>query len=420
MAKRYTRRQWEDLQASFPIEDRTPYELSPDLPGTVAPNLLPEVSALAEEREVAEAETAKVEEEAGAEISFLENVISNARRLATGEIEAINQSTVTERRDDAGDEETFTASDGKVFTDRNAFNLYQQELDRVAREEALATRGRKSAFDILREEFNRYGLGFLIEDSEKLARQGISPEEFEIGLRNTKAYQERFAANAKRQAAGLASLTPAEYLALEDAYQRTMRQYGLPKSFYEKTGIGNQPELDNLIAADVSPSELEDRVQLAVERVNNASPEVLRSLEEFYPGISKANIVAYVLDPQRALPLIQRQVRAAELGGEALRAGLRTGVQRAEELERIGITQGQAREGFQAIAGGLERGSQLASIYGESPYTQETAEQEVFGLAGAPEAGRRRKRLTQQEQAAFGGQTGITGGALARDRAGAI
>lgn len=320
----------------------------------------------------------------------------------------------------AGGVETFTASDGKTFTDRNAFNLYQQELDRQAQEEASAFRGRKSAFDLLREEFNRYGLGFLVEDSEKLARQGLSAEEFAIGLRNTKAYQQRFAANTKRQAAGLASLTPAEYLALEDAYQGTMRRYGLPRSFYEKTGIGNQPELDNLIAADVSPAELEDRVQLAVERVNNASPEVLRSLEDFYPGISKANIVAYVLDPQRALPLIQRQIRAAEIGGEAMRAGLRTGVQRAEELERMGVTQAQAREGFQTVAEVAPRGSQLAEFYGEGPYTQEVAEAEVFGTAGAAEARRRRERLVGRERAEFAGSAGTFQGALARDRAGAI
>lgn len=318
------------------------------------------------------------------------------------------------------DIETFVASDGKVFTDINSFNLYQQALDTAAKESATALAGRKSAFDLLREEFNRYGLGFLIEDSEKLAKQGLSAEEFSIGLRNTKAYQQRFAANAKRQAAGLSTLTPAEYLALEDAYQRTMRQYGLPKSFYEKSGIGNQPELDNLISADVSPAELEDRVQLAVEKVNNASPEVLRSLEEFYPGISKANIVAYVLDPQKALPLIQRQVRAAEIGGEAMRAGLRTGVQRAEELERMGVTQAQAREGFQTVAEIVPRGSQLAEIYGEAPYTQEVAEMEVFGTTGAAEAKRRRERLVGRERASFTGSSGAFQGALSRDRAGAI
>lgn len=335
------------------------------------------------------------------------------------EPEVVNEDVVVEEDEDTG-LASYVASDGKKFTDINSFNLYQQAIDRQRISDERAQAGRKSAFDLLREEFNRYGLGFMVEDSVALAKSGVSENEYSIKLRNLPSYKTRFGANAAREKAGLSALTPAEYLSLEDQFQRTMRQYGLPKSFYEKTGTGNQPELDALIAADVSPSELEDRIQVAVERVNNASPETLKALEDFYPGISKANIVAYVLDPQKALPLIQRQVRAAELGGEALRAGLRTGVERAQELERMGVTQGQAREGFQTIAGELPRGSQLAQIYGQEPYTQEVAEVAEFGLAGAPEARRKRQKLSELERASFSGQTGIAQGALARERAGQI
>lgn len=326
--------------------------------------------------------------------------------------------TVTGQTGNQGREQKFTASDGKVFTDQNSFNLYQQAIDQQKIADERATAGRKSAFDLLREEFNRYGLGFMVEDSIKLAKSGVSEDEYAIKLRGLKAYQDRFGANAAREKAGLSALNPAQYLALEDQFQNTMRRYGLPKSFYEKTGVGNKPELDSLIAADVSPAELEDRIQTAVERVNNASPETIKALEDFYPGINKANIVAYVLDPQKALPLIQRQIRAAELGGEAIRAGLPTGVERAQELEKMGITQGQAREGFQAIASELPRGQQLAQIYGQEPYTQAVAETAEFGLAGAPEARRKRQKLGELERAAFSGQTGIAQGALARERAG--
>ena len=327
---------------------------------------------------------------------------------------------VEEEVDVEEDTQTYVASDGKKFTDINSFNLYQQGIDRQRIADEKAEAGRKSAFDILREEFNRYGLGFMVEDSVALAKSGVSEDEYSIKLRSLPSYTQRFGANAAREKAGLSALTPAEYLSLEDQFQRTMRQYGLPKSFYEKTGIGNQAELDALIAADVSPAELEDRIQIAVENVNNASPETLKALEDFYPGISKANIVAYVLDPQRALPLIQRQVRAAELGGEALRAGLATGLERAQELEKMGITQKQAREGFQAIADELPRGSQLAQIYNEEPYTQQVAEAAEFGLAGAPEARRRRQKLSELERASFSGQSGMAQGALARERAGQI
>jgi hypothetical protein len=101
-------------------------------------------------------------------------------------------------------------------------------------------------------------------------------------------------------------------------------------------------------------------------------------------------------------------------------SGLTAGATRAEELARYGVTGEAARQGFQTIAEILPRGSQLAEIYKQSPYTQTTAEQEVFGLAGATEASKRRKQLTQLETAAFSGTSGAAGGALGRERAGAF
>lgn len=277
---------------------------------------------------------------------------------------------------------------------------------------------RKSAFDLLREEFTRYGLGDLIGDTLALAQEGISPAEFSLRLRQTEPYKKRFAANETRIKSGLRALGEAEYIALEDQYQNIMRQYGLPKSFYSTGVAGRQTELEKFIEGDVSPAELESRIGTAVNRVKNASPEVLNTLAQFYPGVTQDNLVAYVLDPQRALPEIQRQVQAAEIGGAATRFGLAASRAKAEELAAAGVSREQAQQGYQTIAEILPRGGQLASIYKESPYTQATAEQEVFGTAGAVEAAKQRKKLTQLEQASFSGQAGM--GALARDRAGAF
>jgi hypothetical protein len=92
---------------------------------------------------------------------------------------------------------------------------------------------------------------------------------------------------------------------------------------------------------------------------------------------------------------------------------------RAEQLGTYGVDKATAEKGYGAIGGGLERGSQLASIYGEDPYTQTTAEEEIFNLQGAQGARKQRQKVTGLEQAAFAGKTGVTSGALARDRAGA-
>lgn len=281
---------------------------------------------------------------------------------------------------------------------------------------------RKSAFDLLREEFTRYGLQDLVGDTQALAVEGVSPAEFTLRLRQTPTYVARFSANADRIKAGYRSLSEAEYITLEDQYQRTMRQYGLPESFYKTGTVGRQPELEKFLAGDVSPAELEDRIQLGVNRVQNASPEVLSTLEQFYPGVNKSNLLAYMLDPKKALPDIQRQVQAAEIGGAARMAGggLTTNLADAQYLASYGVDQAQARTGYQQIAGGLERGSQLSSMYGQTPYTQTTAEQEVFATGGAVESRRKRQKITGLEQATFGGQSGLSSSALNQGRAGAF
>jgi hypothetical protein len=58
-------------------------------------------------------------------------------------------------------------------------------------------------------------------------------------------------------------------------------------------------------------------------------------------------------------------------------------------------------------------------MYGENPYTQTTAETEIFGLAGKTQAATQRKKVTGLEKATFSGQSGATSSALVRDRAGA-
>ena len=289
----------------------------------------------------------------------------------------------------------------------------------AAAQEAKRAAG-QSAYDLLFEQFNQYGLGSLVESLRGFIVDGLSPAEFTLRLRDTDAYRKRFAANQQRIAKGLRALSEAEYIGLEDQYQNIMRNYGLPASYYARGEMGRQEGFERFIAGDVSAAELEDRIQTAQNRVINAAPEVSRALREFYPDISNGDILAYTLDPEKAITEIRRKVTAAEIGAGALMAGLATGAARAEELGRYGVTGEQARAGFQTIAQVLPRGSQLAEIYKQGPYTQTTAEQEVFGLAGATEAAKKRRQLTELETAAFSGSAGITGGALARDRAGAI
>jgi len=277
---------------------------------------------------------------------------------------------------------------------------------------------RQSAYDLLYSQFKLYGLEALVEPLKGLITSGASPSEFTIQLRETDAYKKRFAANAQRIQKGLTAISEAEYLGLEDQYQNIMRNYGLPAEYYTRGDMGVQEGFNKFIANDVSAKELEDRVLTAQQRVLNANPEVLASLKAFYPDITNGDILAYTLDPTKGLTDIKRKVTAAEIGGAATQAGLGLTGTRAAELGAAGITKEEAQKGFQTVAEVAPRGGQLAEIYKQSPYTQTTAEAEVFGLAGSTEAAKQRKKLTSLETAAFGGSAGA--GAIARDRAGVL
>ena len=277
---------------------------------------------------------------------------------------------------------------------------------------------RKSAYDLLYAQFKQYGLESLVEPLKDLITSNTPPSEFVIKLRETEAYKKRFAGNAERIKKGLAAISEAEYIGLEDQYQNIMRNYGLPDKYWAKDAMGTQQGFTNFIGNDVSAAELEDRIMNAQNRVVNSNPEVSAALKQFYPEITNADILAYTLDPTKGLEDIKRKITAAEIGGAAIQSGLQTSLTRAEELRKYGINKETAQQGYGAIGSSLLRGSQLASIYGEDPYTQKTAESEVFKIPGAEEARRQRQKITGLERAAFSGQTGLTSGALERDRAG--
>jgi len=190
---------------------------------------------------------------------------------------------------------------------------------KLAAEEKI--RQGQSAYDLLFTQFAQYGMGALVEPLKQFIQQGISASEFTLRLRDTDAYKKRFAANAARIAKGLSALNEAEYIGLEDQYQNIMRQYGLPASYYTRGDMGRQEGFEKFLANDVSAAELEDRVITAQSRVLNANPEVLASLKQFYPGIGDGDILAYTLDPEKALTDIKRKVTAAEIGGAAMQRG---------------------------------------------------------------------------------------------------
>jgi len=287
--------------------------------------------------------------------------------------------------------------------------------------------GRVSAYDILVAKFKEFGLESLVTDAKNAILNSDSDAERTLALRSSKGYQTRFAANAKRIANGFAAIDEGTYLALEDAYQSIAQNYGMPEKYYKRGELGVQQYFEDAISKNIDPQTFEERI-VEGRKVLNANKATLDAAKQFYPTLTDGDFLEYVLNPKNALVDIKRKVTAAEIGGAANIAGLNLGkspeetaasLARAEMLAGYGVTKEVAMSGFQTVADAT-RGSQLANFYNRPTYGQMEAEQEVFNLEGATAARKKRSEITGLEKATFGAKTGLTGGALARDRAGGI
>jgi hypothetical protein len=263
---------------------------------------------------------------------------------------------------------------------------------------------RTDIMDTMRAKFKDYGLETLIPTIEKLAIEGASQSTITMALQESDAYKQRFSANEDRRKAGLAVLDPGTYLKVEDGYRQTLRAYGL-------TQFDNDAYVKQFIANDVSPTELSNRVSTAVQRVQNASPDVMNTLTRYY-GIPQGDLVAYILDPKQQYINIERQVNASEIGAQAARQGLQSDVVVSEQLAAQGVTAAEAQKGYATIADILPTAQKLSDIYsGQAQrYDQSTAEQETFNSLAS--AQRKRQKLTGLEIGSFSGQSGASKGAF--------
>jgi hypothetical protein len=296
-----------------------------------------------------------------------------------------------------------------------------------------ATAGSVNAIAAISALLSSYGLGDLSASITEAVQKGYTSDTIQLIMQdpNSKdplavAFQTRFPANKTRLAAGKSVLSAAEYLAAERTYTQVLQSYGA-------SSLATRDRMNSFISNDISAAEVSDRVGLAVDRVKNADPFTKAALAEYYPMLTQGDIVSAVLDPAEGLPALKRKVQISEIGGAASVQGLKTGLGSmsetskqfenvttgalgAEALASFGITQEEARKGYQTVASIAPRSEFLSSISTGEDYTRLQAEQEAFlGLASAKRA---RESLTAQEEGRFKGQSGLTKTTLTNKGAG--
>lgn len=269
---------------------------------------------------------------------------------------------------------------------------------------------RESFRDIVQAELDLYGLGELtnvvlasLEEYDQ-----IGPELFMAKIRGTDTYKKRFRGNQLLRDAGMNVLSESEYVGTERAYTDLMRAAGLPQGYYDAPD-----DFSQLIGGGVSPAELSGRIIDGYKQLAQADQTVREQMRSLY-GLTEGEMVAYFLDPDRALPVIERQVATARIGAAAARQGFGEVVEREafERMAALGVTEEQAAGAFGTLAASRELLTPL-----EAGETALDVTDTALGLAGqSPEALQRLRTQQRRRQARFegGGQlattaTGVTG-----------
>lgn len=275
-------------------------------------------------------------------------------------------------------------------------DVQQKYYTSTGQYDKLLSGANKDAFLALESVFKDYGLQSLAGKIYDYVKNGYSSDTISILLQDTKEYKDRFAANDARIKAGLPVLSPADYINTENAYRQLLRQSGLPAGFYDSNS-----DFTDWISKDISPTEIQSRVDLATQATTLANPFYKQALNQI--GIADGDMAAYFLDPDRAVPLLQKAAATAAVGSAALSQGLTFDKTYAEQLATSGITASQAQQGYQQVGAELGTLSNLGSIYGQA-WTQRESEEAVFGTGA--QAGAKKAGLVGQERGAFGGGTG--------------
>jgi hypothetical protein len=229
-----------------------------------------------------------------------------------------------------------------------------------------------------------------------------------LSIREEDKYKERFAGNEIRRSKGLGDLSPATYVALEDSYRQTLRSNGIPADLFDTPA-----ELAELIANDVSVSEFNSRIETARSLMQDAPASVRDQMSRLF-NVTEGQLLAYYIDPDKALPVLKEQERAARIGSAAVEnAGMQLSTSVAEDLSRRGFTEDEARVGFSKVS---KLGELAQTFAGEQNITEQQIIASQFGFDTQAEkdlAKRKEQRVGEFKRGgSYTRTSGVTSGSI--------
>lgn len=207
-----------------------------------------------------------------------------------------------------------------------------------------------------------------------------------------------------RQDSGLPQITVAQYQSAEETYAQMAQKYNLTPDFM------NHDYVDSLIANDVAPSELEGRLAVAQQAAALVPQTDRDELQRLY-SIGGGDLTAVYAHNTQALPILQKQVAAAQLSGAAVQSGFGGLTQdQAEQFATQGVTRDQALSATEKLA---QEQQLFGSLPGEQAAPIDQSTQLAAALGGNAAAQARIDQRVAARQAPFQG-----GGAFATDKNG--
>lgn len=258
----------------------------------------------------------------------------------------------------------------------------------------------QNARDIINDQLHQYGLDSLSDWAWQEILAGNSAAKVMQDLRQRPEYKARFPAMDSRRALGLPPISEQQYIESEGTFRDIMRSNGMPPGFWDQPS-----DYTALIANDISPTELQQRVQDGWAKVTNAPPEVRQVFKDWFGPDGDTALAAYFIDPSKAESVLMKAVETARMGGYANLFGMNVTQTRANQIFDFGKTADQAIQAYGALGN-------LSPVFDEtvSETADLTKEQQglnaELGLDATSQAAIN-QRLRQRSNATAGG-----GGAL--------
>lgn len=282
---------------------------------------------------------------------------------------------------------------------------------------------RVSAFKVLEDTFNSYGLGSLAANVKTFMEQGLSEDEAVIQLRQTPEYKQRFLGNEGRRAKGLYAYSESEYLQAEQTYRDLFAQSGLET-------LAGADTFSKLIGGAVSPAETQARIQDVFNKIDNADPQLREQIGGYLtgygigdPNIQRTQLASALLMGGTSAQDLVRNIEKAQIKTAALTSGMTlaeeniSSLQKQLETAKTYDVYGTSKKAFGELAQTMPATEKLAQIYGQDAtnLSSELQQEAFFGLQS-----QRRKKLQEKEKATFGGSAGTSTASLAQQSTGAI